>query len=1116
MYELRCLGEATLRSPTGQLVRFRSSKHFALLVYLALNADRAHRRERLAGLLWSDSEESKARHSLSQALYAVRRLLDGAVRIEGENLELKPEGLHIDAIELERRLRSGDAAAAATLYRGDFLEGFSVRGAHGFDEWAGRERARVSAMARDALRDAIKSARDRCDWTEVRERAERLVGLDPFDETAYGELMRAFWMQGDRAAALDCYESLKRVLASELDAIPSQETDALADRIRQRPVRGGWSTQRLLRESHTALLHDPPFVGRKQELSALSEEWDRVVRGETRTVALVGAAGIGKTRLADEFINSLALSDVTILRGCCYEAEQTLPYGPVAEALRLGIESMDLDEVSPLWLAELARIVPEVCERYSDLPEPSVLDAEGGRRRLYEGIARVLRSACEERPVLLFVDDLHWADESSVALLHYLSRRVSNGMYLLTAHRPEELAADKGDTTTEWLSGRNSRARTLHIEGLDRSASSDLLTTIMGRDSDSCALTSVRDMSGGNPFFAIELARSLAEDDESEEISPPPVPESIRALLDKRFAGLAERSIAVMQQAACLGTRFGFEALIAAVGLAPLELEGILRELGRARILSVSEGLIRFRHDLIREVAWSRVPTQLHAALHLRAARALIKVAGSDGEIADHLSLGGDGRRAHAYAVRGAKRAESIFALEEAAELLELAIRHAPSESNRIDLIGRLGKLYLHMREYAKARPLLERRLNHVQSSASSQLEEFEARRDLLFVDVYSSAITVEESGLALETLHEKLASSSLDAPKLKAEILSALFWAAARSFNPMLAESTIVKIRELHDGSDRPEVKCRTARSLGIYECYKGRPDLAEALLAKALEWAKETGEEHVIVNCYIGLSALLFRVVRPGLAEQILQEALPLAEQAADPARTAAILCNCAVPYMYLQDDERAEHLLNRALRTLEACGDTPDTSPSILYNLGFVAYRRGDLETAETQWLEALRVSREEGVAPIQEECLAGLGQICLRRRQVARARAFAARALRLARRGRFLVDERFGLEELLARLRYEAGHLEKALNRLGQIASSSRENDIPLYLTVQLLRLEFLVKEGRTDAASIAREALREVANVRGGSWWIEKADCVSLAHKSASLGRNKRRVPPSAT
>jgi DNA-binding SARP family transcriptional activator len=362
MYELRCLGEATLRDPNGKLVHFRSRKHLALLIYMALNSDRAHRRERLASLLWTDSDEAKARHSLSQALYAVRRLLNGAVHIEGDDLELRRQGLQVDALSLEERFHAGDPATAADLYRGDFLEGFWVRNARGYEEWILHERARLGALARDALRQAIRSTRSRGEWAEVRTRAERLIRLDPFDEAAYSELMRALWMQGDRAAALERFTDLERVLATELQTHPSAETESLAARIRERSVRGGWTGPSLLRETEPELFIDPPFVGRKHELAALAEEWSIVAAGESRTVSLVGAAGIGKTRLATEFIKTLALDDVTVLRGRCYEAEQSLPYGPIAEALRNGLDQLELDDVNPLWLSELARIVSKAHE----------------------------------------------------------------------------------------------------------------------------------------------------------------------------------------------------------------------------------------------------------------------------------------------------------------------------------------------------------------------------------------------------------------------------------------------------------------------------------------------------------------------------------------------------------------------------------------------------------------------------------------------------------------------------------------------------------------------------------------------------------------------------------
>jgi DNA-binding SARP family transcriptional activator len=1097
MFELRCLGEAALRSPTGELMHFRSRKHLALLIYLALNADRAHRRERLAGLLWSDSDDSKARHSLSQALYAVRRLLNGAVRIEGEDLELEPSRLKVDVHELERLLQTGDAAAAASLYRGDFLEGFWLRGAHAYEQWASRERARVSALAREALRQSIKSARDRCEWPDVCRLSERLVQLDAFDETAYAELMRALWMMDDRAAALECYDGLKRILNGELESKPSRETEALAARIRERPVRGSWNGRRLLRESEQPVFRDPPFIGRRRQLALLAEEWDRLVTGESRTVALVGAAGIGKTRLAHEFINSLELNDVAVLRGRCYEAELSLPYGPVAEALRGGIASLDLDDVNPLWLAELARIVPETRQMFGELPQPAQLDAEGGRRRLYEGIAQALRSACEACPVILFIDDMHWADDSSLALLHYLHRRVTNGLYLLTAHRPEELAARETTASAELLSNANPRVLTVRVDRLDRSESSDLLALVMGKDRDVTALHTLENMSGGNPFFAIELARSVAEGEESESQAPPPVPGSIRSLFDRRFAALSDRAASLMQQAAFLGSRVNYDVLVAAAGLPPLEVDSALRELTRSGILETATRNVSFRHDLIREIAAQQVPEALHRSLHIRAAEALIENRGSPAEIAQHYSAAGNKAEARRFALQGAQAAEQVFALDEAADLLNIAIEHTTEYALRIELVGRLGRLHWHMREYSKARPLLQERLTYATQCSTPVHTILEAKRDLLFVDMYSSSLSVSEAADALKVLYSELVQAGAVVSRLQAEVLTALLWAAVRSFNPSLAEETIARIQDLHTRSSQPEVRWRTSRSIGIYQSYRGELDEAEASLQEAIRWAKATGDESAIVDCYVGLTTLLLRTMRRGLSEHILKVALPVAEQHADPADVAAILCNCAVCYMYLRDVDQAEPLLERVKQTLNTQGTNPDVRSSISYNLGFVANLKGNSELSETFWTEALETSEDDGVLQIRQESLAALGLLAFRRGDIHQARALAAQALRLARRGQFLTEERFGLEDLLARIRYASGHKAKALARLAELADSARDRDIPLHLTAQITRIELLSREGMTCEAKRAVAELKSVATDCGADAWIREAE-VALA------------------
>jgi DNA-binding SARP family transcriptional activator/tetratricopeptide (TPR) repeat protein len=1094
MHELKCLGEATLRSPTGDLIHFRSRKHFALLVYLAANTDRAHRRERLAGLLWSDSEDSKARHSLSQALYAIRRLLGDAVRIEGEDLEFTPNGLSVDSLELERMLGFGRAAAAADLYRGEFLEGFWVRGAQSFEEWASRERARLAALARDALRDIIKTARDRCDWAEVQRRAERLVILEPFDETAYAELMRALWMIGDRSTALEHYDQLKRVLETELGSKPSRETARLATRIRERVVRGGWATQRMFREGEPSIFHAPPFVGRTSELAALSNEWHRVAAGDSRTVAIVGAAGIGKTRLADEFLKSLELNDVSVFRGRCYEAEQSLPYGPVAEALRQGISAIDLGEIDPLWLAELARIVPEIRERYGKLPDPAQLDAEGGRRRLYEGMAQVLRVVCETRPVLLLVDDLHWADDSSLALLHYLQRRVTNGLYLLTAHRPEELCARHSSVTAELLSGKNPEVRTILLKALDTKESFDLLSALIGPAESSAAFYSVRKMSAGNPFFAIELARNLAEEEPGNHRVRPSVPDSIRALFNRRFATLTDRAMALMQQAAILGSRSSYQTLSAAAGIPLLEVDGMIRELARAGILSEENELVSFRHDLIRDVAVAQVQPALVKALHLKAARALEVTQGDPGEIAVHLSLAGDAQNAFSYALRGAEAAEGLFALGEAADSLQLAIQHAPHEKTRVDLAGRLGRLLLHMREYARARPLLQTRLEYASKTGGhSEIGFFESRHDLILVDAYSSVLTLKESGNALKALHSELVGATVDAPRLEADILRSLLWAAARAFRPSLVEETIARIRTLHGRTTEPRVRTTTARSLGIYASYKGAPTEARDLLEQARSYASESRDEAALVDSYVGLSTLLHRVPDVELADRILSVALPLAEHIADPAQVANLLCNCAVCFMYLRDADSAETLLSRAKHVLDSTGHHPDTLPSVIFDLGFVAYLRGDDTLAQTRWTTALDSGRKHGVLPVVLESLASLGILALKRGEVADARRFAAQAANLARRGKFLLDQRSNFEDLLARLRYRSGRTEKALSGLAYAAAGAEASDIPLYFTVQLTRLEMLISEGRIPDAQEIRAQVREVAQRYRAPSWIEEID-----------------------
>ncbi len=1087
MYELRCLGEATLRSPAGDLVHFRSRKHLALLIYLALNADRAHRRERLATMLWSDTDGSRARHSLSQALYAVRRLLNGTVRIEGEDLEMDATQLKIDIFEFEGRLAAGDAVTAAELYRGEFLEGFWVRSAQGFEEWAERERGRIGAIARDALRGSIKTARNRSEWSRVRDEAERLIQLDPFDEAAYAELMRALWMSGDRADALNRYDQLKKVLAKEIGTKPSRETEGLAERIRSLSVRGGWQGHGV-KEDAPAPFEDPPFVGRKKELEVLAGEWERVQRGESRAVALTGEAGIGKTRLVNHFLEGLRLEHVLILRGRCYEAERSLPYGPVAEALGQALGPGNLDSISPFWLAELCRIVPEISVRYGELPVPPPLEAEGSRRRLYEGIAQVLREVCDEQPVVWFIDDMQWADESSVSLLHYIQRRVTNGLELIVALRMEANRLKNTSALRALLEDQVAIKTSVCIGELDRGSSRKLIESVIC--SDASSTDNMVKLCAGNPFFAIELAQSLSIQNRDNTGCKAGLPRAVQSLFDRKLAQLGGGAIALVQQAAVIGSKTSRNVLRKAVDLPLIEFEDIVHRIVQLGIFNQEDEILAFRHDLLRQYTWEQIPLSRRRSLHLRAAAALIEVDAEAGQIGRQLSNGGDKARAYAYSLRAAADATRVFALAEAAELLKLALANAPTEATQAELWGRLGITYAHLHRFELARMFLSKRLAFLEHSSYDNSPKVECELRGVILNAQCGDISVDELIPKLTTLYERLDHCWSGDIDLKLEILRKTHWASVRSGKLKLVEQTISQVRSLRTGVDSPQVQWRASRILAIHECYAGNLQESEKLFREAISYSTAANEPLGILDSYIGLSILVSKSMDVELAEELFSECRELVEFCGDPWRKATLFSNCALAHLYNHNVARAEPLLLAARNCLDGPEEIVEATASVNYNLGLAAYISGDASRAKKHWKDTLAASRRSGFLNLQAEALAALGCIALSEGKVRQARNHAARATTVARRiGTKYVDNRFLAEELLAKLRVLDGKNTKALRRLEKITKQSFERDLPLYLNCQLARLEILHSERQTAHATAVAEELTLTAREKNAEWCI---------------------------
>lgn len=442
MVEVRTLGGLHVLE-NGNAVRLPSRKAAALLVYLSVNQDRVLDRGELAALFWGGTTSENARHSLTQALYSLRSCLPSLTLETGRHHVCVPEmSVAVDVVRCKKLIAEGAVLEALRLYEGPFLQGFSLSNCPEFEEWQDLTRSEIERIIWRACRGLMEFAEKRCDWDILEEITARALLADPYDEEVHRRRLVALAMLGDLRRADREHDAFVQRLRTEHDRSPSAETVELAKRLgslaRPGAMRGG---------EDSASDINWPFVGRERELAVLREAWRDVKNGTSRAVAVVGEAGIGKSRLCERFLRYAVLQGARVLEGRCYRIEMRLPYSAAVDALLAGLTPDDLADLPSAWSGVISQLLPELT--YPDNTFAAPAADETARRRLFEAIARVLQSVSEKSPVVLFLDDLHWADDSTAALLHYLARRLAECQVMfLVALRPEELGAD---SNVRWL-----------------------------------------------------------------------------------------------------------------------------------------------------------------------------------------------------------------------------------------------------------------------------------------------------------------------------------------------------------------------------------------------------------------------------------------------------------------------------------------------------------------------------------------------------------------------------------------------------------------------------------------------------------------------------------------
>ncbi|TFG48316.1 MAG: hypothetical protein E4H38_06690, partial [Gemmatimonadales bacterium] len=434
---LRLLGEPELQSPDGERIRLRVRKHLALLAYFATHRGQVHRRDRLADFLWPEASPAEGRHSVAVALSAIRgklglRTFDcsrDTVRFLAPNLD----------VDLDRLARGDvlESELTPVLLIDAFLGDFEVARAPEFMLWRDQMRARWLPQIQNALVILMDRCRRTGDFSAIESHADRLQDLDEYSEQAVRAKMEARAFAGDRVAAIRIYEEWRGRLATDLDTAPSATIEGMALRLRSRGFEAPGSAR--VPTALTEQWRHQAFIGRGPQYRALYESWEQTKSGAGRHGLLLGESGVGKSTLAQRIITSAGLEGAISSRVQCYEVEREIPYAAVGTLVIGLLNQPGASGTPPEWLGELTRTVAAVRDRFPNLPPFSSADGETIRIRLTEAVLQLAQAVAEEHPVILVVDDVHIADDASVAVLHLLMRRTRGQrvMVLMTARREE-------------------------------------------------------------------------------------------------------------------------------------------------------------------------------------------------------------------------------------------------------------------------------------------------------------------------------------------------------------------------------------------------------------------------------------------------------------------------------------------------------------------------------------------------------------------------------------------------------------------------------------------------------------------------------------------------------
>jgi predicted ATPase/DNA-binding SARP family transcriptional activator len=970
MLSLYFLGTPHIES-NGKVIEFDTRKAVALLAYLVVTGETYHR-DSLAALLWPELDQVRARAALRRTLSTLKKAIpEGCLFTARETISTNKKSIWLDISEFHDRLAAcstkgyaesvdcvecvAHLKAAVDLYRGDFLSGFTLRDSASFDDWQFFQSESLRRELAQALEKLSVCLSDQGEFEEAILYSRRWLSIDPLHEKAHRHLMSLYAFSGRRDASLRQYQECVRILDEELGVAPLEDTVSLYQEIKENRIvvpnpghalKIETAPKKLIENSDQKQLGMSRIESSQVPLTGRNIEWSNllglyhILSADGHFVLIEGETGIGKTRLAEEFLAHAIAQGAEIVQARCYEGERNLSFGPIEEGLRHTLQQTTttgwLNDLPSAWLAEVARLLPELRDLRQDLPSISQFENPGAQSRFFEAIDRFLLALLQGPAMgILFLDDLQWADNATLDLLNYLVRRRKGRPYFILATcRREDLVSDHPLQQLTRDAKRMGYATQISLERLNQAEVTSLVNSISESRFSQSITRRLFLETEGLPFFLVEYLSELLEGDWSEESREWTLPGSIRDLLHARLDEVSETGRQLLTTAAVIGRSFGFDTLREASGRGEEEtisgLENLVKKGFIEEVTDLGDELepfYDFRHEKLRALVYEETGSARRRLLHRRVAEALASRSRFQqastrlaGQIAYHFRLGGETAEASRYFKAAGEFARSIHANTDALNHFTTALELGFPD--RLSLYEAIADLQTLLGDYSAA---LQNYSNALSGSSSFSRIEHKIGK------VYQRQGEWDQSEkhylAALEALSGE--ESAGERARIMADLSLVAFHCAERT----KAEDIALKALDFAKKDEDSYAESQSHNILGILARSEGEFETAIHHLERSLAIAEQFQDSEMRIAALNNLALIYGTGKDLNKAFALTEEALNLCILLGDRHREAALHSNLAdILHKTDRHEEAIEHLKKSVVIFAEIGDNAEDLNPEV----------------------------------------------------------------------------------------------------------------------------------------------------------------------------------------